>query len=169
VEYGQTRLRFLQAAFQAPAAAAWRLDAGLRLAADGLVTTSLGARRAVVFLTSGTVGPDPWRTYAITELAAYLQQNEIGFYPVAIGAGGVDEDLAWLAGQSGGRSYSVNTAGGMREVLDAIRARATSRYTIRYSSPSDAVFGQRYLPVEVEVTLQKTSGRDESGYFAPSR
>jgi DNA-binding beta-propeller fold protein YncE len=168
-EYGQTRLRFLQAAFQAPAAAAWRFDAGLRLAADGLVTASLGARRAVVFLTSGTVGPDPWRTYAITELAAYLQQNEIGFYPVAIGAGGIDEDLAWLAAQSGGRSYSVNTAGGMREVLDAIRARETSRYTIRYTSPSDAVFGQRYLPAEVEVTLQKMSGRDESGYFAPSR
>ncbi len=126
---------FLQAAFQAPAAAAWRFDAGLRLAADGLVTASLGARRAVVFLTSGTVGPDPWRTYAITELAAYLQANEIAFYPVYLGAAGVDEDLAWLAAQSGGRSFSVNTAGGMREVLDAIRARETSRYTIRYTAP----------------------------------
>lgn len=168
-EYGQTRLRFLQAAFQAPTSTAWRLDAGLRLAADGLVMASLGAKRAVVFLTSGTVGPDPWRTYAITELAAYFRQNEIGFYPVAIASGGVDEDLAWLAAQSGGRSFSVNTAGGMREVLDAIRGRETSRYTIRYLSPSDAAFGQRYIPVEAEVTLQKTSGRDESGYYAPSR
>ena len=112
---------------------------------------------------------EPWRTYAITELAAYLRQNEIGFYPVSLGAGGVDEDLAWLAAESGGRSFSVNVAGGMREVFDAIRARETSRYTIRYTSSGDAEFGQRYLPVEVEVTLQKTSGRDESGYYAPSR
>jgi len=54
-------------------------------------------------------------------------------------------------------------------VLDAIRARETSRYTIRYTASSDAQFGQRYLPVEVEVTLQKTSGRDETGYYAPSQ
>ena len=167
-EYGQTRLRFLQASFQAPASTAWRFDAGLRLAADGLITASVGARRAVVFLTAGSAGPDPWRTYAITELAAYLQQNEVAFYPVYLGAG-VDEDLAWLAAESGGRSFSVNEAGGMREVFDVIRARQTSRYTIRYTSAGDAQFGQRYLPVEVEVTLQKTSGRDECGYFAPSQ
>jgi hypothetical protein len=50
-----------------------------------------------------------------------------------------------------------------------LRTRETARYTIRYASSSDAEFGQRYLPVEVEVTLQKTSGRDECGYYAPSR
>lgn len=167
-EYGQTRLRFLEAAFQTAASPQWRFDAGLRLAADVLVTESRGAKRAVVFLTAGTAGPDPWRTYAVTELAAFLSQNEIAFYPVYLGAG-VDEDLAWLAAQSGGRAFSVHAAGGMREVLEAVRARETSRYTLRYTSPGDAQFGQRYLPVEVEVTLQKTSGRDESGYYAPSR
>jgi len=57
---------------------------------------------------------------------------------------------------------------GWARLRDAIRARETSRYTIRYTAPGDAQFGQRYLPVEVEVTLQKTSGRDESGYYAPS-
>lgn len=168
-DFGQTRLRFVQAAFQAPAAASWRFDAGLRLAADGLVAASLGARRAVVFYTTGSAGPDPWRGYSITELAAYLQANEIAFYPVFFGSAGVDEDLAWLAAQSGGRSLSANTPGGMKDVLQAITARETSRYTIRYTSPSDAEFGQRYLPVEVEVTLQKTSGRDESGYYAPAQ
>jgi hypothetical protein len=168
-EYGETRLRFVKAAFQAPAAASWRFDAGLRLAADGLLAASTGARRAVLFLTAGAAGPDPWRGYSITELAAYLQANEIAFYPVYFGPAGVDEDLAWLAAQSGGRVFSATAAGGMREVVAAVKARETSRYTIRYTSPSDAEFGQRYVPVEIEVTLQKTSGRDESGYYAPSR
>lgn len=168
-EFGQTRLRLVQAAFQAPPVASWRFDAGVRLAADSLVTASTSARRAVICFTAGSVGPDPWRGYAITELAAYLQANEIGFYPVAFGAAAVDEDLAWLAAQSGGRSFSATTAGGMREVLQAVQNRQTARYTIRYTSPSDAEFGQRYLPVEVEVTLQKVSGRDECGYYAPSR
>ncbi len=166
-DVGQTRLRFVQAAFQAPAAATWRFDAGLRLAVDGLVVSTTGARRAVVFFTAGSVGPDPWRGYSITELAACLQANETAFYPVFFGAAGVDEDLAWLAAQSGGRAFSANTPGGMKDVLQAITARDTSRYTIRYTSPSDAEFGQRYIPVEVEVTLQKTSGRDESGDYAP--
>jgi len=157
------------AAFPAPAVATWRLDAGLRLAADGLIAASTGARRAVLYFTAGGAGPDPWRGYSVTELAAYLQANEIAFYPVYFGSAGVDEDLAWLADQSGGRPFSAGSAAGMREVVAALKARATSRYTIRYTSPGDAEFGQRYLPVEVEVTLQKTSGRDESGYFAPSR
>jgi len=168
-DYGETRLRFVQAAFQAPAVATWRLDAGLRLAADGLIAASTGARRAVLYFTAGGAGPDPWRGYSVTELAAYLQANEIAFYPVYFGSAGVDEDLAWLADQSGGRPFSAGSAAGMREVVAALKARATSRYTIRYTSPGDAEFGQRYLPVEVEVTLQKTSGRDESGYYAPSR
>jgi DNA-binding beta-propeller fold protein YncE len=168
-DYGETRLRFVKAAFRNTAAASWRFDAGLRLAADGLVAGSTGARHAVIFFTAGSVGPDPWRGYSITELAAYLQANEIAFYPVYFGTAGVDEDLAWLAAQSGGRSFSVNAAGGMREVLAAVKTRETARYTIHYTSPSDAEFGQRYLPVEVEVTLQKTSGRDEAGYYAPSQ
>jgi len=168
-DYGESRLRFVKAAFQAPAVATWRLDAGLRLAADGLIAASTGARRAVLYFTAGGAGPDPWRGYSVTELAAYLQANEIAFYPVYFGSAGVDEDLAWLADQSGGRPFSAGSAAGMREVVAALKARATSRYTIRYTSPGDAEFGQRYLPVEVEVTLQKTSGRDESGYYAPSR
>jgi DNA-binding beta-propeller fold protein YncE len=168
-EYGETRLRFVDAAFKAATAAGWRFDAGLRLAADSLVVASTGARRAIVFFTAGSTGPDPWRGYSITELAAYLQANEIAFYPVYFAAAGVDEDLAWLAAQSGGRSFGVNAAGGMREVMAAVKTRETARYTIRYTSASDAEFGQRYLPLEVEVTLQKTSGRDELGYYAPSQ
>jgi hypothetical protein len=167
--YGVPRLGFVKAAFQAAAVASWRLDAGLRLAADGLVTASAGARRAVVFFTAGSTPAEAWRGYSITELAACFRANEIAFYPVYFGAAGVDEELAWLAGETGGRSFSASTPGGMREVLNAVKARETARYTIRYASPSDADFGQRYLPVEVEVTLQKTSGRDEAGYYAPSR
>jgi streptogramin lyase len=168
-EYGTTRLRFVDAAFQAVPAASWRFDAGLRLAADGLIAASTGARRAVVFFTAGSAGPDPWRGFSITELAAYLRANGITFYPVFFGAAGVDEDLAWIAAQSGGRAFSANAPGGLREVVTAVKTRDTARTTIRYTSPSDAEFGQRYLPVEVEVTLQKTSGRDECGYYAPSR
>jgi DNA-binding beta-propeller fold protein YncE len=168
-EYGEARLRFVKAAFQAAPSASWRFDAGLRLAADGLVAASTGARRSVVFFTAGSAGPDPWRGYSITELAVYLQANEIAFYPVFFASAGVDEDLAWLAAQSGGRVFGANAAGGLREVVTALRTRETARYTIRYASSSDAEFGQRYLPVEIEVTLQKTSGRDECGYYAPSR
>ncbi len=167
--YGLTRLRFRQAALQSPASVDWRLDGGVRLAGDGLITESAGARRAIVFFTSGSIGRAPWRSYAITELASCLLENEIAFYPVAFGSAPLDEQLEWLAQATGGRSFRAATPGGMADVMAAARSRVSSRYMLRFSSPSPSDFGQAYIPLEIEVTLQKASGRDEAGYYAPAR
>jgi hypothetical protein len=120
-----------------------------------------------VFLTSGSLGGRPFRTYSLEETAAFYRNNAISFYAVSVGAGGVDEELAFLAAETGGRAFSASTPGGMAEVVRAMRGRVGPTYTIRFLSPSKADFGQAYIPLEVEATLQKVSGRDEAGYFAP--
>jgi hypothetical protein len=55
----------------------------------------------------------------------------------------------------------------MQQVVHAIGARVGPLYTLRFNSNTPPEFGEKYIPLEVEVTAQKVSGRDESGYYAP--
>ena len=55
----------------------------------------------------------------------------------------------------------------MQEVVKDITSRVGPLYTLRYRSPTLPEFGEKYIPLEIEVTAQKVSGRDESGYYAP--
>lgn len=167
-DFGQTRLRFLRDSFQTPPSARWRFDLGARLAGDTLITALSGARRAVVFFSSGSLGTRPFSTYSLLEVAAYFRNSSIAFYPVIFGARAPDEDLAWLASATGGRVFAASAPGGMQEIVRTIRARLGPVYTLRFFSVTPADFGDRYIPLEVEVTVQKASGRDEAGYYAPA-
>jgi DNA-binding beta-propeller fold protein YncE len=167
-DFGQTRLRFLRDSFQTAPSARWRFDLGARLAGDSLITALSGARRAVVFLSSGSLGARPFSTYSLLEVAAYFRNSSIAFYPVIFGTRAPDEDLAWLASATGGRVFAASAPGGMQEIVRTIQARLTPVYTLRFTSVTPADFGDRYIPLEVEVTVQKASGRDEAGYYAPS-
>jgi len=165
-DFGEARLRIAQQALQGAPSAAWRFDAAARMAGDALVQGASMARRSMFFLTSGTLGPAGFRTYAVGEIAAYMRNNAIAFYPVFFGSKGVDEELAFLASETGGRVFSASLAGGMTEAVGIVRTHIGSSYTVRYLSPSDGAFGQKYIPLEVEAILQKVSGRDEAGYYA---
>ncbi len=166
-DFGEARLRFLASAFRAEPSAGWRFDAAARTAGVELVSVPGLAKRAVVFLTTGSLGSRAFQTYSLMNVAAFMRNNSIAFYPVFFGPQGLDEDLAFLVSETGGKSYGVSTPGGMNDVVRDIRSRVTSLYRIGYASPSPAEFGTRYIPLEIEVTMQKTSGRDESGYYAP--
>jgi hypothetical protein len=166
-DFGETRLRFISAAQHGEASARWKLDAAVRLAGEELLADPRGAKRAVVFLTSGGTGQKPFSTYSLTELAAFLRNNAIAFYPVFFGPAGLDEELSFLATETGGKGYPVLTPGGMADVVADIRSRVSPVYTLRYASPSEPEFGTRYIPLEVEAMMQTISGRDESGYYSP--
>jgi hypothetical protein len=166
-DFGETRLRFLREALQAAPSVRWRLDLGARLAGDELITAVSGARKAIVFLTTGTLGQYSFQTYSLLETAAYLRNNGIAFSPVVFGTAAVDEDLAWLAADTGGKVYRSSAPGGMPEVMRDVRARVVSTYTLHYFSPTLPEFGEKYIPEEIEVSAQQVSGRDESGYYAP--
>ncbi|HVP18369.1 MAG TPA: hypothetical protein VMU36_05180 [Spirochaetia bacterium] len=167
-DFGQTRLRFIANALQGSPSSRWKLSAAVRMAGDDLLTSVAGAKRAVVFFTTGAVNASAFTPYSLTELAAFLRNNAIAFYPVVFGSKGAGEELSYLASESGGRSFNVFEPGGMRDVAREMTARVVPTYTIRYTSPTPPQFGDAYIPFEVEVTVQKISGRDESGYYAPA-
>jgi hypothetical protein len=55
----------------------------------------------------------------------------------------------------------------MQQVVRQIKARVGPLYTLHFFSTTPPEFGEKYIPLEIEVTAQKISGRDESGYYAP--
>lgn len=167
-DFGETRLRFARQSLKAPPSAQWRFDLGARLAGDELITTLSGARRAIVFLTSGTLGQRPFTTYSLLEIADYMRNNSIAFYPVLFGSHAPDEDLSYIAAATGGKIYGASAPGGMQQIVRDLKARVDSLYTVRFTSATPPDFGDRYIPLEVQVTVQKASGRDESGYYAPA-
>lgn len=167
-DFGQTRLRFIANALQGSPSARWELSAAVRMAGDDLLTAVTEAKRAVVFLTTGSVSSAALTPYSLTELAAFLRNNSIAFYPVVFGPKEAGEELTYLASESGGRTFNVLGPGGMRDVAREMASRVLPTYTIRYTSPTPPQFGTAYIPFEVEVNVQKVSGRDESGYYAPA-
>ena len=166
-DFGETRLRFIRQSLQTPPSAKWRFDIAAKAAGDELITAVSGARRAIVFMTSGTLGPGAFTTYSLTEVAAYMRNSGIAFYPVLFGSQPPDEDLSFLASETGGSLFSASSPGGMLQVMHQISARVGPLYTLHFISNTAPEFGEKYIPLEVEVTVQKVSGRDESGYYAP--
>ena len=166
-DFGETRLRFVSQSLQGRPSPQWKPGAAFRLAGDDLLTSVSGARKAIVFFTTGALNGAPFTPYSLIELAAYLRNNSIALYPVVFGSKGAGEDLAYLASESGGKVFDALGPGGMKDVVQEVNARLIPTYTIRYTSPTPPRFGDAYIPFEVEVTTQKISGRDESGYYAP--
>jgi DNA-binding beta-propeller fold protein YncE len=143
----------------------WRFDLGLRLAATDL----LGAakKRAVVFVTTGSLGELAFEQYGLSELAAYLANNGIVFHAVILGGNPVDRDIEYLCGETGGQVLPLYRPEGIGYALESLKLTPSGSYTLNYRSLLPTDFGRAYLPVEAEVYLLERSGRDSTGYFPP--
>ncbi len=165
-----------------PSSSSWKFDIALRLAGSDLLTGE--KKRGVFFLCSGHLDDGAFDRYSLSELASFLANNDISFYPVVlpplssdageadgttdkIGTGGADEALRYLAEQSGGRVIDAFAPGGIKPVMEDLREKPNGHYLLSYESTLPTDFGRAYLPVEVEAYLLSRSGRDATGYFAP--
>jgi DNA-binding beta-propeller fold protein YncE len=143
----------------------WRFDNAIRLAATDLLP--LSKKRAVIFITQGSLGASAFEQYSVTELAAYMKNAQIGFYPVVIGQNPVDDTLTYLAETTGSEILRLYSPTGVGGGIQSIARRSSGSYLFRYHSALPTDFGRAFLPVEVETYLLERSGRDRSGYFAP--
>jgi hypothetical protein len=144
----------------------WRFDSGLRMAATRLL--SARSKRAIIFLTEGSPGDQPFTDYTLLELLHYMRNNYIGFYVLNVGTTHrLHDDIAFLCEETDGKAYSYYEPDGIRQCIDHIKNRKDPRYVLKYQSQSDTRFGRRFIGVEVEVVLRKRNGRDENGYYGP--
>jgi hypothetical protein len=150
--------------------AAWRFDLALRLAATDLLPGQ--KKRAVIYVGAGIVGgetdgPRAFEQYSLSELAAYLSNNNIVFYAVIIGGGVPGGEIRYLCEETGGQALSLYRNEGIAPELRKLGERPSGSYTLSYRSAMYTDYGRAYLPLEVEVYLMERSGRDSTGYFAP--
>jgi len=143
----------------------WRFDLGLRLAATDLLPGE--KKRAVIFVGAGGIGELAFEQYSLSELAAYLSNNNISFYAVIVGPGSAGAELRFLAEQTGGQVLALFRNEGITPVIRNIREKSSPTYFLSFRSRLPTDFGRAFLPIEVEVYLLQRSGRDSKGYFPP--
>ncbi|MDR2101672.1 MAG: NHL repeat-containing protein, partial [Treponema sp.] len=93
----------------------WRFDLGLRLAATDLLSGE--KKRAVVFVSSGSLGELALEQYGLTELAAYLANNGIVFYAVITGGNPAAAEIQYLCSQTGGSVLPLYRDEGIGKVI----------------------------------------------------
>lgn len=145
----------------------WRFDAGLRMAASALMPRA--GKQAVFFLTTGTQNGYAFNQYQPAELATYLKNNGIMFFPIYVLPTQRNEFYDLISRETGGHSLYLYRPQGMNGVIDAVKKVPTGIYTISYTSQENDDFGRSYITTDLEVVLQKESGKTVSGYFAPLR
>ena len=143
----------------------WSFDLSVRMGVSEIIPSR--NKRAVVFISSGEPGNDPFSRYSLIELMQYMRNNEIRFYSIYIQKNREIEELEYLCRETGGESFFLYRPEGIQEVVDDILEQQSGMYVFTYNSSRPTDFGKKFIPAEVEAFLFKRSGRDESGYFAP--
>ena len=144
---------------------AWRFDLGLRLAATDLLPGA--PKRSVVYVGSGNLGALAFEHYSLSELAAYMANNNVIFNAVIVGSAPPSPEVRYLASQTGGEALFLFRPEGIGEMIESIAQAPSGLYTLSFTSALPSEFGRAWLPVEVEVYLMERSGRDVAGYFPP--
>jgi hypothetical protein len=144
----------------------WRFDLGLRLAATDLLPGE--KKRAVVFVGQGAgLGELAFEQYGLSELAAYMANNDVAFYAVIPGGGPPGGDIRYLCDATGGRVLPLYRNEGVGPEIEKLVLRPSGCYTLSYRSMLPTDYGRAPLSLEAEVYLMERSGRDGTVYFAP--
>ncbi len=141
------------------------IASGLRLGASQLIPDR--KRKAVIFFTDGRIHPETFVDYGLQDMAQYLNNNGIAFYPVYLEPDYRNTELDYIARETGGSSHYLLQPRGILPLLEDIRSGGNGFYTLSYNAVTPTRFGQAYIPLTLEVNYVRKSGRDELGYFGP--
>ena len=142
-----------------------RIDLGIRLGVSSILG-ELG-RRAIVVVSDGTLSPEAFENYSLSETAQHLANNHVSLSVVYTRRNVSNPELDFLAEATDGSTVYLYQPEGAGVVLREIRERPSGSYMLLYNSVHDSDFGRRYIPLEIEAYLFERSGRDEAGYFGP--
>lgn len=158
-------LNFSLQAVKNPLSAYCSVDMAIRLAANALVAGQ--KKRAVVLVGTGNSPEGSFERYGLTDLTAYLNNNSIILSSILVTQNAASREISYLCDHTDGNEYYVYRSQGLGSVVQDIIDFPSGLYVLSFDSSQQTLFGEKYLPVEVEVYLLNRSGRDNTGYFAP--
>jgi DNA-binding beta-propeller fold protein YncE len=144
----------------------WRFDLALRLAVTDLLPAA--KKRAVVFVTTGSLGELAFDRYSLSELAAYMANNGVVFHAVLVGGNRADADIRYLCERTGGEVLPLYRSESIAPILRQLGATPSGSYILSYRSRLPVDGSRAYFPVEAEAYLLERSGRDATGYYPPA-
>lgn len=141
------------------------VDSGLRLAVNDLINGE--KKRAVIYITTGTVGQNAFTKYSLSDLTTFMNNNAVSYNTVLLDNKAPADEISYIEHNTTGYSYYVYRPEGLSSVIDDILAIPSGLYQLTYTSSLATAYGMKYLPVEIQAYLLNRSGRDETGYFSP--
>ncbi len=141
------------------------VDLGVRLAINKLVTGE--KKRGIIYISAGSVAPNAFNSYGLTDLSSYLNNNGVSFFAINLSRNQLAPELTFLVNQTNGKDYYIFRPDGISMIIDDMLDVPVGYYQIRFQSSMPTNFGRDFLPLEVEAYLLNRSGRAETGYFAP--
>jgi hypothetical protein len=121
---------------------------------------SIGSGREPV-RSSGSATPSA----AVT--ASLMSTNGIRYAYVPLVTEPDSQSFDYMARETSGGIYYLYRPAGIAPIIGEYAKKPTGRYYLKIISQLDPDYGNRYLPVEVEVAYYNRTGRDELGYYAP--
>lgn len=141
------------------------IDLAIRLAVNKLVPGE--KKRGIIYISAGSVEPNAFNSYGLTDLSSYLNNNGVSFFSINLSRNQLAPEFTFLANQTSGKDYYIFRPDGISMIIDDMLDVPVGYYQIQYKSSLPTNFGRDFIPVEVEAYLLNRSGRTETGYFAP--
>lgn len=142
-----------------------RIDLGLTMAVNRLISGQ--KKRAVIYISSGTVGQNAFTKYSLSDLTTFMNNNAVSYNTILLQNKAPSGEISYIENNTTGYSYYVYRPEGLSSVIDDILAIPSGLYQLTYTSALSSQYGIKYLPVEIQAYLLNRSGRDETGYFSP--
>ncbi len=158
-------LKFSVSALKAKRSASCSFDLALRMAVNGLINAE--PKRAVIYITDGSMPQNSFDRYGLTDLTAYMDNNSVSFSVIALKQGALAEELDYIYKSSYGKCWYVYRPEGLSSIVRDLLDVPNGLYQFSFESVLSTDMGRAYLPLEVETYIMNRSGRDETGYFAP--
>lgn len=125
-------------------------------------------KKAVIYIQSGKMVENDFSNYDLAETMMFLKNNGIAFYYIYLEPDGTSGELDYLCDKTGGKSYYYYGPEGIGGIVKDMNGRKNGAYVLEYESNIFDNYGQQYIPVRVEVSYGKKSGRDDLGYYSSS-
>ncbi|MBN2324373.1 MAG: VWA domain-containing protein [Spirochaetes bacterium] len=123
-------------------------------------------KKAVVFVTDGSLGKDSFLTYSFEACKNYAANNGIPVYVLSFG-GKNEAMLDYLARSTGGRFYDVIHSNEAPYLYDTIKSYRSPEYVIYFSDVYDEKLQGLYIDAEIEVDYSGRIGKNRLGFIYP--
>lgn len=124
-------------------------------------------RRAVIFLTDGTISQDSFSRYTPDVVIQYARAHYIPIHIISFKK--PDPLLAEISQKTGGTVISAGRMDSIKRLYGKIKKSKECRYVLVYSTFKSPAFRGFWSDIKIEVDFKELKGSEWGGYFVPER